>query len=127
MNRMWNARNPHQGDAPRILCVCSAGLLRSPTLANLLIAEGFNCRAVGSAKEFALIPVDVVLINWADLIVCCDRSSYNDVMEDYKDKIEEYGVKVLQLNIEDDYNYMDDMLVKILGWKIEWIKEEIKL
>jgi predicted protein tyrosine phosphatase len=31
MNRLGNCKNYHQGKFKRVLCVCSAGLLRSPT------------------------------------------------------------------------------------------------
>lgn len=57
-NRKWNAKNPHQGNFERVLCVCSAGLLRSPTVAVVMAQHGFNTRAAGLEKDFALIPVD---------------------------------------------------------------------
>lgn len=66
---MGAAKNPHQGTAPRILCVCSAGLLRSPTIANFLAGKGYNTRAVGISEEYALIPMTPLLYYWADIIV----------------------------------------------------------
>lgn len=68
-NQMGAAKNPHQGTAPRILCVCSAGLLRSPTIANFLAGKGYNTRAVGISEEYALIPMTPLLYYWADIIV----------------------------------------------------------
>ena len=64
MNRLANTHNHYQGDAKRVLCVCSAGLLRSPTAAFVLSQEpfGFNTRAAGIAEDFALIVVDDVLL-----------------------------------------------------------------
>ena len=57
MNRMWNVSNPWQGDAKRVLCVCSAGLLRSPTAAKVLYDEyGYNTRAAGLATDCSDIP-----------------------------------------------------------------------
>lgn len=72
MNRLDNARNEFQGEYKRVLCVCSAGLLRSPTTAVVLSSEpyNFNTRAAGLVREFALVPVDKVLLFWADEIVC---------------------------------------------------------
>ncbi len=61
-NRLHNMRNPHQGSNKKVLCVCSAGLLRSPTLAWILSNEpfNFNTRAVGTSSEYALIVLDEV-------------------------------------------------------------------
>ena len=55
--------NEYQGDSKRIVCVCSVGILRSPTLANILIKQGYNVRACGSCIELALIPLSANLIN----------------------------------------------------------------
>ncbi len=74
MNRMHNAGNLHQGQYKKVLCVCSAGLLRSPTTAVVLSKEpyNFNTRAAGCVPDYALIKVDAVLIHWADEIVCME-------------------------------------------------------
>jgi predicted protein tyrosine phosphatase len=71
-NRLGNCGNRFQGGRNRVLCVCSAGMLRSPTIAWVLSNEpyGFNTRAAGISDEYALIPVDEVLLSWADEIVC---------------------------------------------------------
>lgn len=75
MNRKWNSHNEYQGKHKRVLCVCSAGLLRSPTAAWVLSNPpyNFNTRAAGIDVGHALIPVDDVLIEWADEIVCMDE------------------------------------------------------
>lgn len=73
MNRLGNAKNPFQTQAKRVLCVCSAGLLRSPTAANVLHSSfGYTTRSAGTSREYALIPVDKALMHWADEIVCMD-------------------------------------------------------
>lgn len=110
-NRMWNVTNPCQGPEKKILCVCSAGLLRSPTAAHLLALRGHNTRAAGLEADFALIPVDNVLIAWADLILCMDHNQ--------KEKISLFnfaeGKEVVSLNIPDNFNRMDAALVKLLN------------
>lgn len=69
-NRLYNCKNPYQGNEKKVLCVCSSGLLRSPTAANVLHATyGFNTRSCGLSVGHALIPLDDVLIYWADEIV----------------------------------------------------------
>lgn len=69
-NRLYNCKNPYQSVEKRVLCVCGAGLLRSPTAANVLHATyGFNTRSCGLDVGHALIPLDNVLIHWADEVV----------------------------------------------------------
>lgn len=67
-NQLGNSKNPYQGKAIKALCVCSAGLLRSPTIAKYLTGLGYNTRAVGISEEYALIPLSTALIHWADEI-----------------------------------------------------------
>lgn len=74
-NRLGNSHNPYQGSWKKVLCVCSAGLLRSPTMAFVLSNPPWNCntRAAGISQEYALIPVDAVLMEWADEIICANE------------------------------------------------------
>ena len=60
--------NSYQGDYKRVLTVCSANMLRSPTMAHVLSAEpyNFNTRSAGIAG-FALIPVTEELLSWVDV------------------------------------------------------------
>lgn len=111
MNRLANARNSYQGKTKRVLCVCSAGLLRSPTAAVVLSQEPFNynTRAAGLTPEFALIPVDRVLLEWADEIVCMSNSqaiALSRMIEDYK--------PVISLDIPDNYGYRDPELMRLI-------------
>jgi len=111
MNRLANARNPYQGKHKKVLCVCSAGLLRSPTTALVLSQEPFNynTRAAGMTPEFALIPVDRVLLHWADEIVCMDdrqKAQLEGMLEETK--------PIIVLNVPDQYGYRDPDLMKII-------------
>ena len=114
-NQLSNVGNQFQGNAKKVLAVCSAGLLRSPTLANVLHRQyGFNTRAVGSCKEFALIPISQALIWWADEIVFVNQENFDDLDEEEKEEIESVGVKVTVLNILDDFNWNDPELQALL-------------
>lgn len=107
-NQLANVGNRFQTKSKKVLCVCSAGLLRSPTLANCLhIKYGFNTRAVGADKEFALIPITQALIWWADEIVFVNFESFAMLSQEEKDEIEDVGVTKTILNIEDDFDWMD--------------------
>lgn len=110
-NQLGNVCNKFQTKAKRVLCVCSAGLLRSPTLANILHTEfGFNTRAVGADKEYALIPITQALIWWADEIVFVNQDAYDMLDEEEKVEIQDTGATVKILNVEDDYDWMDEQL-----------------
>jgi predicted protein tyrosine phosphatase len=110
-NQLGNVGNKFQTKAKRVLCVCSAGLLRSPTLANILHTEfGFNTRAVGADKEYALIPITQALIWWADEIVFVNQDAYDMLDEEEKIEIQDTGATVKILNVEDEYDWMDEQL-----------------
>lgn len=107
-NQLANVGNKFQTEVKKVVCVCSAGLLRSPTAANVLhIKYGFNTRAVGADKEFALIPLTQALIWWADEIVFVNQDAFDMLDEEEKQEIEDVGVKVTILSIEDDFDWMD--------------------
>jgi predicted protein tyrosine phosphatase len=109
MNRLANAHNRYQGKYKRVLCVCSAGLLRSPTAAYVLSQEpyNFNTRAAGLTEEFALIPVDRVLLDWADEIVCMTP----DQAEKIREQLEEEK-PIVVLNLQGIYGYRDPDLIE---------------
>ena len=108
LNRLATSRNPYQGDTKRVLCVCSAGLLRSPTVAWILSNPpfNFNTRAAGDRSEFALIQVDDVLLNWADEIVCMERHHAQDLPQDH-------GKPVHVLNLPDQFPFRHPDLVRL--------------
>lgn len=109
MNRLANAANPYQGKFKKVLCVCSAGLLRSPTAALVLSQEpfNFNTRACGIGVDFALIPVDEVLLAWADEIVCMSPA--------HATKLRDMTQKpIVCLDIPDDFAYRDPELMRLI-------------
>lgn len=107
MNRLGNASNPFQGKYKKVLTVCSAGLLRSPTAAFVLSQEpyNFNTRAAGLEPEFALITVDDVLLEWADEIVCMSRAQEQKLKKKTRKP-------VICLNIDDCYSYRQPELIE---------------
>ena len=113
-NALWNCKNPHQGNRERVLCVCSAGLLRSPTIAWVLSNHGYNTRAVG-IYDYALIQIDPVLIEWADKIVCADTNIQEYLTNTYN---LDY---LINLGIPDQYGFRDPILVTIIETKLKEI------
>jgi predicted protein tyrosine phosphatase len=109
MNRLHNVKNPNQGEFKKVLCLCSAGLLRSPTAAFVLSQEPFNynTRAAGVNDEYALIPLDDALLAWADEIVVMEKWQF-DVISAKTEK------PVLMLGIPDRFRYRDPELIDLI-------------
>lgn len=105
-NALHNVNNPYQGTAKKVLCVCSAGLLRSPTAAVVLQQKyGYNTRSCG-IHDYALIQYDEVLEHWADEIVVVNGNLALD-FNFPKDKL-------IVLDIPDMYDYMNPELQNII-------------
>lgn len=122
-NRMANARNMYQGSDLKVLCVCSAGLLRSPTMARLLHRnyDNVNARPVGFSTEYALIPMEPVHLFWAELVLCADDDAFSVVNQ----QLQETGFDrdVYNLGIPDNYDFGDKVLEGIIQAKFDQIQE----
>lgn len=104
--------NVWQGNTKRVLTVCSANMLRSPTIAHVLSAEPFNynTRSCGT-YDFALIPITRELLDWADEIVCADTEHAEKVIK----YLHLYRIKdkpVVNLRIPDHYEYRNPELIQ---------------
>jgi len=108
--------NEFQGVYHRALFVCSAGLLRSATGAYIGSRMGQNTRACGS-ESYALIPLSVNLISWAETIYFVNEFNYHSGLETFfNDKKATFQLeeKSVVWDIEDVYNYRDPKLVQII-------------
>lgn len=112
MNRLNVCKNRYQGDYRRVLCVCSAGVLRSPTTAWVLSNPpfNFNTRAAGIEVDYALVPVDEVLVNWADEIVVMEPWH----KEALDSKFSDHGKPVHVLGVPDNYEYRSEKLAQMI-------------
>ena len=107
--------NPYQGDYPRVLFVCSAGLLRSATGATVGSQLGLNTRNCGS-EHYALIPLSANLIAWAQKIYFVNEYNLNSAIRTFEDDesiTDELLGKMEVLDIEDRFDYMHPELVAI--------------
>ena len=105
--------NIYQGNAPRWLFVCSAGLLRSPTGATMAAQRGINARSCGSNFNYALVPCSANLVNWADKIVFVNGENLWQLEDNFlghKDLLQQIESKQVVLNIPDNFEYMDPQL-----------------
>lgn len=116
-NKLSVIRNPYQSKALRVLCVCSGGVLRSPTAAWVLSNEpfNFNTRSCGDA-DYALIPLTCELVAWADEIVVMDDRHAQSVKEKLLECTGEGdGWPLIRvLGIEDEYDFKDPELIRLM-------------
>lgn len=113
--------NHSQGKDVRVVFVCSAGLLRSPTAARIAGEYGINARSAGSHLHYALIPLSANLIKWAHWVVFLNPNNEFEATMKIPDAslLELLRDKSIVWNIEDTYNYMDESLVWTLRKSIE--------
>jgi predicted protein tyrosine phosphatase len=87
--------------------------------------SGYNARAVGYSKEYALIQLDEVQIAWADIIFCADGWTETNVLDfDASHNLLKNKV-VLNFNIPDDYDYVSPELENIIEETIIKFQEQI--
>jgi predicted protein tyrosine phosphatase len=114
MNQLMNAGNPYQGSRTKALCVCSAGLLRSTTIAGVLYEKGYNVRNCGMSQEYALIPISTALVQWADEIHVV-KEHYDNLLK----ALESAGISfpeedIYVYDIPDIYEAFDPKLREII-------------
>lgn len=129
-NQLGVLFNAYQGKHKKVLTVCSAGCLRSPTAAHILSSApwNFNTRCAGTSEEYAIIPVTEALVVWADVIIVMDDWQFNTIMSIQNklaaeaDYMFEYDYKPIHnLEIEDEFSYRDPKLVEIMTEKFKEI------
>lgn len=123
-NQLGVLFNAYQGKHKKVLTVCSAGCLRSPTAAHILSSPpfNFNTRCAGTSAEYAIIPVTEALIAWADVILVMDSDQQryvNDMQNKIFNDLDNWGYdfqykQVINLEIEDNYDYRHPKLVEIM-------------
>lgn len=112
-NRMSVIQNPYQGNYKRVLCVCSGGVLRSPTTAWVLGQDpwNYNCRIAGT-EDYALVKVDEALLVWAQEIVCMteEHEAKLSVLLNNLHRVR----KIVRLNVPDQFQYRDPTLIELI-------------
>ena len=98
--------------------------MRGPSCAITLQNKyGYNTRSAG-VSDYALIPVNTALLEWADEIVCVEQEVEIQLMNDIQllvnqglwveEDIDEIRQKTITLDIPDIYEYMNPTLQRII-------------
>jgi len=95
-----------------LLFVCSQNKLRSPT-AEAVFAEyaGVEADSAGLNNDAEVVLSDEQ-IEWADVIIVMEKSHRNRLNRKYKHALA--GKRVAVLGIPDEYDFMDEYLIKLL-------------
>ena len=95
-----------------ILFVCSRNKWRSRTAETIFKGQQLHeVRSAGTSSD-ARIKVSEKLITWADLIFVMEKRHKQILQEKFNDALIEKDVVVL--DIEDNYQYMDEELIETL-------------
>ena len=108
-----------------ILFVCSQNKRRSLTAEKLL--NGYNGHTVRSAgtEKNSRVKLTPGLIGWADMIFCFEEKHLRRLKDSYAEEIA--GKKIITMNIQDEYEYMDEELQEILwSYAEEYIADDAK-
>nr|WP_186382000.1 protein tyrosine phosphatase [Paenibacillus terrae] len=100
----------------KLLFICSRNRWRSLTAEKIF--EQYNMYDVKSAgtEENARIKVTAGHIRWADLIFVMEKKHERRLKEKFS--LDLNGKRVIRLDIEDEYRYMDEELIEILKTRV---------
>lgn len=95
-----------------LLFLCSQNKRRSLTAEKIF--DGYNGHSARSAgtENNSRVRVTSGLLGWADIIFCMEKKHLRRIKEKYPDIV--CDKKVICLNIDDDYEYMDEELCGLL-------------
>ncbi|MEK7952153.1 low molecular weight protein tyrosine phosphatase family protein [Luteolibacter soli] len=98
----------------RLLFLCSRNRLRSPTAEAIFSRPGVETDSAGLSPDAAAI-LSPEQIEWADLILVMEAVHRTRLNRDFGPNLK--GKKVVVLGIPDDFDFMDQELVKLLESK----------
>jgi predicted protein tyrosine phosphatase len=99
-----------------VLFICSQNRLRSPT-AEQVFADypGIECASAGTNHD-AENPLTPELVKWAEIIFVMEKTHRNKLTQRFRPYLG--GKKIICLDIPDDYEFMDEGLIKLLKAKV---------
>jgi predicted protein tyrosine phosphatase len=99
-----------------VLFVCSQNRLRSPTAEQVFAAHpGVTVTSAGTNND-AENPLTSELVQWADIIFVMEKAHRNKLQKRFKADLK--GARLICLDIPDEYEFMDEGLVRLLRAKV---------
>jgi len=100
-----------------ILFICSRNKKRSLTAQTIFLKERAFTVASAGTEESARVKVSAKLIEQADIIFVMEKVHKEKIMLKFGDLLNDK--KIIVLNIPDEYEYMEDELVKMLRDQVQ--------
>ena len=99
-----------------VLFVCSQNRLRSPTAEHVFADyPGIEVSSAGTNSD-ADNPLSAELVTWADVIFVMEQAHRNKLQKKYRAALK--SARVICLDIPDEYDFMDEALVRLLRAKV---------
>jgi len=99
-----------------VLFVCSQNRLRSPTAEQVFATRhGIEVASAG-LDDTCGNPVTGELLDWADIVFVMERAHRSKLQRRFKPHLRD--VRLICLDIPDDYEFMDPALVRILEARV---------
>src|ERR1700756_2239506 len=100
----------------RVLFICSQNRLRSPTAESVFSKwPGLEVKSAG-LDAHASVPVSPELLEWAQTIFVMENTHRNKLSRKFRKHLK--SQRVICLNIPDEYEYMDEGLVRLLTTRV---------
>jgi len=104
------------------LFICSKNKWRSPTAEKIFhLRNDFEARSAGT-ENGARIKITDGHIGWADIIFVMEKKHMRRIRDKFGNLLE--GKQIVNLDIPDDYQFMDEELIDILEVRVA---EQIQL
>ncbi|HXP00980.1 MAG TPA: low molecular weight protein tyrosine phosphatase family protein [Luteibacter sp.] len=100
----------------RALFICGKNRLRSPTAEQVFSAYPDVDTDSAGVNHDAECPVTPEHIDWADVIFVMERAHLGKLRQRFRSSLGK--VRVICLDIPDDYDYMDERLVELLKLRV---------
>jgi predicted protein tyrosine phosphatase len=99
-----------------VLFVCTQNRLRSPTAEQVFASySALNVASAGTDND-AENPLTPELVRWADIIFVMENAHRNKLQKRFKSDLKD--ARVICLEIPDEYEFMDEGLVRLLKAKV---------
>ncbi len=99
-----------------VLFVCSQNRLRSPTAEQVFSHHPTIEVASAGTNNDAENPLTGELVRWADLIFVMERTHRIKIQRRFRSDLK--AARIICLDIPDDYEFMDEELVRLLETKV---------
>ncbi|MFT2719564.1 low molecular weight protein tyrosine phosphatase family protein [Deinococcus sp. A31D244] len=108
----------------RVLFVCAQNRLRSPTAEAVFRGvDGWEVASAGTNRD-AGVPVSRDLLEWADVAVCMEKRHRDILRQRFRGALPDD--RILILGIPDDFEFMDEELVRQLCRLVPWRLESVR-